>query len=362
MRFGYWTPTSGGWLRNVPAEDEGTPLTFEHLRDIAHAAERGGFDVTLVPELNLNDLRGQAGPVFDAWATATGLAAATSSLEIMIAMRPTYHFPVALAAKQAATIQAIANGRLTLNLVSSWWAEEARQYGADFSAHDDRYQLTKEYVEVLRGLWTQTPYSFAGAHFELDGTYLEPKPQTIPTIYAGGESEAGRASITHYADAYLTHGGTVDELEAKVADMRRRRTEAGLEPFEHFGMAAFAIVRDTEEEAQAELDRITNVREGAAYESYRDFVSKSKLDVEISLRDYSVSNRGLRPNFVGTPQQVADRIREYEAVGVDTLLIQFSPALTELERFGEQVIPLVNGTAREGEQSQAATTTVPVGA
>lgn len=345
MRFGYWTPTSGGWLRNVRAEDERTPLTFEHLRDIALAAERGGFSLTLVPELNLNDLRGQEGPVFDAWATATGLAATTSTLDIMIAMRPTYHLPVALAAKQAATIQAIAGGRLSLNLVSSWWAEEARQYGAEFNAHDDRYDFTAEYVEVLRGLWSQSPYSFDGKHFTLEGTYVEPKPETLPTIYAGGESEAGRASITRFADAYLTHGGTVDELAAKITDMRRRREEAGLEPFEHFGMAAFAIVRETEEEALAELDRITNVREGAAYESYRDFVSKSKLEVELSLRDYSVSNRGLRPNFVGTPEQVAARIREYEAVGVDTLLIQFSPALTELERFGEQVVPLVNGAS-----------------
>lgn len=364
MRFGYWTPTSGGWLRNVPEADEQTPLTFEHLRDIALAAERGGFDLTLVPELNLNDLRGQEGPVFDAWTTATGLAAATSTLGIMIAMRPTYHLPVALAAKQAATIQAIASGRLSLNLVSAWWAEEARQYGAEFRAHDDRYAYTAEYVEVLRGLWSRTPYSFEGTHFQLDGTYLEPKPETLPTIYAGGESEAGRASITQFADAYLTHGGTVDELRDKIADMRRRREEAGLEPFEHFGMAAFAIVRDTEEEALAELDRITNVREGAAYESYRDFVTKSQLDVELSLRDYSVSNRGLRPNFVGTPEQVAARIREYEAVGVDTLLIQFSPALRELERFGEQVVPLVNGTVEvsNGPDARGSVTQEAVGA
>lgn len=352
MRFGYWTPTSGGWLRNVPEAEERTPLTFEHLRDIALAAERSGFDLTLVPELNLNDLRGQEGPVFDAWATATGLAAVTTQLEIMIAMRPTYHLPVALAAKQAATIHAIADGRLSLNLVSSWWAEEARQYGAEFSAHDDRYQFTTEYVEVLRGLWSTTPYSFAGDHFQLEGTYLEPKPTTLPTIYAGGESEAGRASISRFADAYLTHGGTVEELAEKIADMRRRRSEAGLPPFEHFGMAAFAIVRDTEEEALAELERITDVTEGAAYESYRDFVSKSKLDVEVSLRDYSVSNRGLRPNLVGTPEQVAERIRAYEAVGVDTLLIQFSPALTELERFGRQVVPLVNGESSDARASE----------
>lgn len=338
MRFGYWTPVFGGWLRNV--DDENTPLTFAHLAEIAQAAEASGFDVTLIPELNLNDIRGLDGPTFDAWATTTALGAVTQKIELMVALRPSYH-PPALAAKQAATIQAIAGGRLTLNVVSAWWAEEARQYGVEFRAHDDRYAVTSEYVEVLRGLWTETPYSHAGSSYTLDGTYLEPKPETHPLIYAGGESEAGRSAIAGFADAYLTHGGTVDELDAKISDMRRRREERGRAPFRHFGMAGYAIVRDTEEEAQAELERITDVRQGAAYTSYQDFVSKSQLDTTVDLKDYSVSNRGLRPGFVGTPEQVAEKILAFEAVGVDTLLLQFSPALEELQRFADHVIPLV---------------------
>ncbi|MGO3886918.1 MAG: LLM class flavin-dependent oxidoreductase [Mycetocola sp.] len=340
MRFGYWTPIFGGWLRNVA--DEQTPATFEHIAEIARTAEEGGFDLTLVPELNLNDIKGATGPALDAWTIAIATAAVTSRLEIMAALRPSYH-PVALAAKQIATIQDVASGRFTLNVVSAWWAEEARQYGVSFASHDDRYAYTTEYVEVLRGLWSQTPYSHTGTHFQLDGTHLEPKPSTLPLIYAGGESPAGRAAITGFADAYLTHGGTLEELEAKIADMRQRREAAGREPFQRFGMAAFAIVRDTEEEAQAELARITDVRSGDAYHSYQDFVSKSQLDTEVSLRDYSVSNRGLRPELIGTPEQVAARIREFEAVGVDTLLLQFSPMRGEVERFAEQVIPLVRG-------------------
>jgi FMNH2-dependent dimethyl sulfone monooxygenase len=338
MRFGYWTPTFGGWLRNVA--DEQTPATFAHLAEIARAAEAGGFDLTLVPELNLNDIKGASGPALDAWAVSTALAAVTERLEIMAAIRPSYH-PVALAAKQAATIQEVAQGRFTLNVVSAWWAEEARQYGISFADHDDRYAFSTEYVEALRGLWTETPFSYAGRRLTLDGTHLEPKPRPAPLIYAGGESEAGRTAIADFADAYLTHGGTVAELAEKIADLQQRRARAGRAPFAHFGMAAYAIVRDTEEEAQAELARITDVRSGAAYDSYQDFVSKSQLDVEVSLREYSVSNRGLRPDLVGTPQQVADRIRAFEAVGVDTLLLQFSPALAELERFAEQVIPLI---------------------
>jgi FMNH2-dependent dimethyl sulfone monooxygenase len=338
MRFGYWTPTFGGWLRNV--DEEETPATFEHVKLIAQTAERIGFDLTLIPELNLNDIKGQEAPSLDAWELTAAIAAVTEKLEIMTAIRPGYHLP-ALAAKKAATIDDISGGRFTLNVVSAWWAEEARQYGGIFSEHDDRYQRTVEFVDVLRGLWAQTPFSYSGDYYSLENTFLEPKPQRIPRIYAGGESEAGRRSIARFADAYVTHGGTPDELRAKVDDLAARRVAAGGTPFEAFGMAAYAIVRDTEEEAQQELDRITDVRAGAAYDSYQQFISKSQLDTAVDLRDYSVSNRGLRPGLIGTPRQVADRIAEFSAAGVDILLLQFSPHLREMERFARDVIPLV---------------------
>ncbi|GGH45689.1 LLM class flavin-dependent oxidoreductase [Microbacterium album] len=338
IRFGYWTPIFGGWLRNV--EDEQTPVDFAHLKEIARVAEAGGFELTLIPELNLNDIKGPGAPSLDAWTVTTALAAVTEKLELLAAVRPGFHNP-AVAAKQAATIDEISGGRFTLNVVSAWWAEEARQYGGVFSEHDDRYARTREFVEVLRGLWSETPFSYRGDYYTLEGTQLAPKPRVTPRIYAGGESEAGRAAITAFADAYLTHGGTVEELSTKVADMRRRRAEAGRPPFEAFGMAAYAIVRDTEDEARAELDRITDVRSGPGYESYRDFVSKSKLDTEVGLRDYSVSNRGLRPELIGTPDQVAERFLRYAEVGVSTFLLQFSPHLPELARFAEQVIPRV---------------------
>lgn len=338
VRFGYWTPIFGGWLRNV--DDEQTPVSFAHIAEIARAAEEGGFDLTLIPELNLNDIKGVEAPSLDAWAVTAGLAAVTSSLELMTAVRPGFHSPFHTA-KQAATIDEISGGRFTLNVVSAWWAEEAKQYDGLFSAHDDRYARTIEWVEVVRGLWSETPFAYEGEYYRTEGTYTEPKPQVRPRLYAGGESEAGRASITRFADAYLTHGGTLEELSAKVDDMRQRRAAAGATPFEAFGMAAYAIVRDTEDEAQDEIARITDVRGGAAYGSYQDFVSKSKLDTPVDLKEYSVSNRGLRPNLVGTPDQVAERIVAFANVGVSTLLLQFSPHLPEMQRFAAEVIPRV---------------------
>ncbi|GAA3680876.1 LLM class flavin-dependent oxidoreductase [Arthrobacter ginkgonis] len=340
LRIGFWTPTSGGWLRNVDMETERTPATFSHVKEIVQAAEELGFDLTLVPEVNLNDVRGFRGPVLDAWELSAAIAAVTSRLEIMAAVRPGFHHP-AQAAKAAATIDDISGGRFSLNVVSAWWEAEARQYGGIFSAHDERYDRTEEWVEVVDGLWRQTPFSYSGRFYQLEGTYLEPKPQVLPRFYAGGESEAGRAAISRFADAYLMHGGTPEELSAKIADMRERRLAADRPPLESFGMAAYVIVRDTEEEALAELDRITDVRSGPAYDSYLEFVGKSELDTRVGLRDYSVTNRGLRPNLVGTPDQVAQRILEFERIGVDVLLLQFSPQLEEMKRFARDVFPLL---------------------
>jgi len=160
MRFGYWLPVFGGWLRNV--EDERMEAEWSYIRRLARASERAGFDLTLIAELNLNDIKGPDAPALDAWSTAAALAAVTDRLELMVAVRPTFH-PPALLAKQAANIDHISGGRLSLNVVSSWWAEEAKQYGVEFDAHDARYARTAEWLAVVDGLWSERRFSFAGS-------------------------------------------------------------------------------------------------------------------------------------------------------------------------------------------------------
>jgi len=98
-------------------------------------------------------------------------------------------------------------------------------------------------------------------------------------------------------------------------------------------------VRDSRDEAQREVSRITDVKQSAAgYANYQQWISNTQLEQRLSLEDYSVSNRGLRSGLIGTPEDVIDRIREFEAAGVDLLLLQCSPQLEEMERFGKQVI------------------------
>lgn len=335
MRFGYWTPVFGGWLRNVP--DEGMGVDWPYQRDLAQQAEEQGFDLTLVAELNLNDIKGHRAPSLDAWTLAPALAAVTSRMELMVAVRPNYHSPAPLA-KAVSSLDVIAPGRVSLNVVSSWWRTEADMYGAPFDVHDARYARTEEWLHVLGRLLTEDEVTHDGALYTLHGTILEPKPAAPPVLYMGGESPRAKEVIAAQGTAYVMHGDPNEVVAAKVADMETRRTALGRPPFQ-YGVSGYVICRDTDDEAERERARILDVRSSPeAYASYQDFVSGSHLESEVSLEEYSVSNRGLRTGLVGTPELIIDRIRGYELAGIGLMLLQFSPQAEEMTRFAEQVI------------------------
>jgi dimethylsulfone monooxygenase len=337
MRFGYWLPVFGGWLRNV--DDERMAPTWEYVRNLAQKSETWGYDLTLIAELNLNDIKGVQAPSLDAWSTAASLAAVTSTLELMVAVRPTFHEP-ALLAKQAANIDHISGGRLSLNVVSSWWAEEAKQYGVQFDRHDERYARTREWLAVVDGLWREPEFSFNGRYYNIEKAILEPKPlaQPRPTIYAGGESDTARTLISTLCDAYVMHGDAPEVIGRRIQDMSARREAIGRPPMQ-YGTAAYAIVRDSDAEATRELKRITDVNQSAAgYGNYQQWIANTRLEARVSIEDYSVSNRGLRSGLVGTPERVIAQVEAFEDAGVDLLLLQCSPQLEEMERFSAQVI------------------------
>ena len=139
------------------------------------------------------------------------------------------------------------------------------------------------------------------------------------------------------------HGDSPARVAEKIADMRVRRERANLPPGTPpmiFGVAGYAIVRDTAEAAQREVIRITDVRQSAqGYGNYQQWIQGSKLEQKVSLEDYSVSNRGLRSGLVGTPDQVKAQLAAFEQAGCDLVLLQMSPQMEEMERFAEQVMP-----------------------
>jgi len=351
MRYGFWLPVFGGWLRNL--EDEQMETSWAYTKALAQRAEQIGYDLTLIAELNLNDIKGVEAPSLDAWSTAAALAAVTERLELMVAVRPTFHNP-ALLAKQAANIDQIAGGRLSLNVVSSWWKDEATKYGIPFDEHEQRYARTSEWIDVVDGCWSKQHFTHQGQIYNVQDNVLAPKPVSErrfpgtpvapqpkngrPTLYAGGESDTAKNLIDSKCDAYLMHGDPPEIVGAKIEDMRRRREAAGLPPMS-FGVSGYAIVRDSDAEAAREVARITDVNSSArGYANYQQWITGSKLEQKVSLEDYSVSNRGLRSGFIGTPETIRTRLEEFALVGVDLVLVQASPQAEEMERFSAQVI------------------------
>ncbi len=335
MKYGYWMPVFGGWLRNV--EDEHMDASWAYTRDLAIKSERWGYDLSLIAELHMNDIKGIGAPALDAWSTAAALAAVTTTLELMVAVRPNFHQPAAFA-KMAANIDQIAGGRLALNVVSSWWADEARRYGLPFDRHDDRYARTGEWLTVVQGMWREAEFDFSGTFYHTEQAICSPKPVRPPVVYAGGESEAAKTLIADRCDAYVMHGDPLEHMAPKIADMTGRRAATGQPPM-RYGMAAYAIVRDSEAEARRELARITTVAElPAGYANFGEWLAGTQLERDLKIQEYAVSNRGLRPNLVGTPEQLRERIGAYEDAGLDLLLLQMSPQAEEMERFAAQVM------------------------
>jgi FMNH2-dependent dimethyl sulfone monooxygenase len=335
MQFGYWLPVFGGWLRNV--EDEGMETSWNYVKKLAQRSEELGFDITLIAELFLNDIKGENAPSLDAWSTAAALAAVTERIELMVAVRPTFHNP-AILAKQAANIAEISNGRLSLNVVSSWWKEEALKYGIEYEQHDDRYARMKEWIEIVNSVWEKDNFTFEGKYYKVADTVLQPKPKQKPFIYAGGESEAGKNLIAQVCDGYVMHGDSPEVIGRRIQDVKERREKLGL-PAMKYGVAAYSIIRNSDAEVKKEVERITNVNASASgYKNYQQWLNGTQLEKRVSLEDYSVSNRGLRTGLTGTPDQVAERVYEFEKVGVDFFLLQCSPQIEEMERFSEAVM------------------------
>ncbi|GAB3196947.1 alkanesulfonate monooxygenase SsuD/methylene tetrahydromethanopterin reductase-like flavin-dependent oxidoreductase (luciferase family) [Pontibacter aydingkolensis] len=187
-------------------------------------------------------------------------------------------------------------------------------------------------------MWEQDHFTYDGKYYQVQDNVLQPKPKKKPFLYAGGESEAAKTLISRQCDGYVMHGDSPELIVKRIDDMKRRREANGLPPMK-FGVAAYSIVRDSEQEVKKELERITNVKEAAAgFKNMQQWVTGTQLERQLTLQDYSVSNRGLRSGLLGTPAQVQDRIAEFEAVGVDFFLLQCSPQLEEMERFSEAII------------------------
>ncbi len=239
LSFFWFIPTHGDGAYLGSSQGERQP-DHHYFRQVAQAADRLGYEGVLLPT-------GQT--CEESWITATGLAAVTDRLKYLVALRPGVTLPT-FAARQAAALDRLSNGRLLLNVVVGGNPVELAGDGV-FLPHGERYEQAAEFLTIFRRLLSGETVDFAGKHYSVEGGRLDQRAvqQPHPPIYLGGSSDAGQDLAAEQTDTYLTWGEPVAQVAEKIAAVRSK-TEARGRTL-RFGIRLHFIVRETEEEALA---------------------------------------------------------------------------------------------------------------
>lgn len=345
IKFAYWVPNVSGGLV-VSKIEQRTGWDIDYNRKLARIAEQAGFDYAL------SQIRFTAGYgaeyQHESVAISHALLAATEKLRVIAAVLPGPWHPAVLA-KQIATIDQLTGGRVAVNVVSGWFRGEFHGIGEPWLEHDERYRRSQEFIEVLKGIWTQDNFTYKGDFYRFHDYTLKPKPlqQPHPEIFQGGSSRAARDMAARVSDWYFTNGNTVEGIKAQVDDIRAKAAANGHSV--KVGVNAFIIARDTEEEAKAVLQEIIDKADPEAVNAFGDAVKQAgKASPEgegnwakSTFQDLVQYNDGFKTNLIGTPRQIAERIVALKAVGVDLVLSGFLHFQEEVAYFGEKVLPLV---------------------
>jgi alkanesulfonate monooxygenase len=317
--------------------------TIGYIGQVARAAEQLGFRAALTPTSSWCE---------DAWVLTAALTPVTERLRFLVAFRPGLLSPT-LAAQMAATYQRISGGRLLLNVVTGGDDVEQRRFG-DHLDKRARYARAGEFLHVVRELWTGEPVDFTGEHHAVEGALLV-DPPAWPDVYLGGSSPEAIAVAARYADVYLTWGEPPTQVAEKLDAVRAAAAAAGREL--RFGIRLHVIARDTSAEAWAQADallagldddaiaRAQAVQRASGSEGQRRMTAlhggrTDALEIAPNLwAGIGLVRGGAGTALVGSHEEVADRIAEYHALGIDEFVLSGYPHLEEAYRVGEGVMP-----------------------
>lgn len=345
----YWYLPTHGDGPYLGSDERHRPPTFGYLRDIAQAADRLGYTGVLLPTGTYCE---------DAWITASSLIPLTERLRFLVALRPGSATP-AMFARHAAAMDRISNGRALFNVVTG--ADPADLAGdGNKLGHSERYEQTDEFLTIWRRILSGEDPAFDGKYLSSHGTGLSfpPVQAPYPPIWFGGSSDAGIEVAAKHSDVYLSWGEPVDQLSEKLNRVRQRALAHGRKI--RFGLRIHIIVRETEEKAWAAADdlisRVTDEQIAAAQDQF------SNVSESVGQKRMSALHQGRRdrlvvgPNLwaglglvrggagtalVGSPENVAARLREYQAAGVDTIITSGYPHLEEAFNVAELLFPLL---------------------
>lgn len=354
LTFHWFLPTygdsrylvGGGHGADVTAAAGDRPASLAYLGQITRSAEQLGFEGALTPTGAWCE---------DAWLTTAMLAGVSERLKFLVAFRPGLLSPT-LAAQMAATFQRHSAGRLLLNIVTGGEDEEQRAYG-DFLGKDERYERTAEFLAVVRRLWTGERVSLRGKHLQVSEAVLSQVPDPVPRIYFGGSSAAALKVAAEQVDTYLTWGEPPSAVAGKLARVRAEAAAAGRTL--RFGIRLHVITRDTADEAWAQARRLLSALDPAVIEAVQKGLSHSASEGQhrmLALHGGRTDALEVSPNLwagvglvrggagtalVGSHTEVAERIEEYHALGIDEFILSGHPHLEEAYWFGEGVLPIL---------------------
>jgi FMNH2-dependent dimethyl sulfone monooxygenase len=347
IQLAYWVPNVSGGLVTSTIEQR-TDWSFEYNKQLALTAEAAGFDYALAQARFFASYG--ADKQLEAVTTAIALATVTERLKLIAAVHPGMWHP-AVIANMIASADYITRGRVSLNVVSGWFKDEFTGFGTEWLEHDERYVRSEEFIRILKGMWTQERFSFAGKYYTITDVPMEPKPfaKPHPTIFQGGNSAAAREMAARVADVLFLNGGSVEHIEAQIRDVRERAAKYGRADEIRFAMNAFVIARETEREATDTLREIITKANVEAVKGFGESVKEAGqasperegMWSNSSFEDLVQYNDGFKPRLIGTPEQIAERVQAYEAVGIDILLTGFLHFQEEVAAFGRDVRPLL---------------------
>jgi FMNH2-dependent dimethyl sulfone monooxygenase len=345
IKFAYWVPNVSGGLV-VSKIEQRTSWDYDYNKRLAQLAEHQGF------EYALSQVRYMAsyGAEYQHESTSFSLALllATQHLKVIAAIHPGLWHPGVLA-KLIATADHLSNGRTAVNVVSGWFKGEFTALGEPWLEHDERYRRSEEFIRTLRGAWTEDHYSFRGDFYRFHDYNLKPKPLQAPhpEIFQGGNSVAARKMAARVSDWYFMNGNSIEGVKAQIDEVSAEAARLGRQV--RFGLNAFIVARDTEAEAKDVLREIIEKADVEAVHGFGEAVKqagkssaeKQGMWANSTFEDLVQYNDGFRTGLIGTPEQIAERIAAYQAVGVDLVLGGFLHYLEDVEYFGQRIVPLV---------------------
>jgi alkanesulfonate monooxygenase len=354
----WFLPTHGDG-RYLGTSEGGRAVDLHYLKQVAQASDSLGYDGVLLPTGKSCE---------DSWVVASALAPLTERLKFLVAVRPGLQSP-AVAARMTATLDRLSQGRLMINVVTGGDPVENRGDGL-FLSHDERYELTREFLEVYIALLRGDLVNHQGKHLQIENGQLlfRPLQEPAPPLYFGGSSDAGVDVAAQLVDKYLTWGEPPAAVAKKVATVRAAAQARGRTLT--FGIRLHVIVRETADEAWRAADRLISHLDDATIAAAQkvfermDSVGQNrmaalhggrrdKLEVSPNLwAGVGLVRGGAGTALVGDPETVAERMREYIAIGVDTFILSGYPHLEEAYRFAELVLPLL---PRAGVRTRPAT-------